>query len=79
MKITYNASVRTAAGWRSVTVEALADQVSPGFAQVFEVLAIDGQAPAPTMSRTGAKRQQFWGCGFAASEVGKRKRLSACQ
>jgi len=79
MKITYNASVKTPAGWRSVTVEALADQVSPSYAQVFEVLSIDGETPAPTMSRTGAKRQQYWGSGLAAAEVGKRKRLSACR
>jgi hypothetical protein len=76
--ITYTASVYTPAGWRSVTVTAEADQTSAGMATVTRVTAIDGEEPAGTMSRTGARRQQFHGTGVAAREVGARKRLSAC-
>lgn len=76
--IEYAASVHTAAGWRNVAIKAEATRVSAGMAQVSKVLAIDGEAPVGTMSRTGARRQQFNGAGVAAREVGARKRLSAC-
>ena len=76
--ISYIASVFTPAGWRSVTVQARAEQVSPGYAKVTEVLTIDSETPRGTMSRTGARRQEYWGTGVAKREVSKRKRLSAC-
>lgn len=78
MKIEYTASVFTPAGWRGVTIAADAERISAGMARVLAVLAIDGETPAGTMSRTGARRQQFSGSGVAAREVGARKRLSAC-
>jgi len=76
--LNYTASVFTAAGWRSVTITADAEQVSPGMARVTRVTAIDGEVPAYDMSRTGARRQSFKGLGVAQREVGTRKRLSAC-
>jgi len=79
MNIKYNSSVHTQAGWRSVTITAEAVQVSKGMAQVIRVTAIDGEALAGTMSRTGAKRQQFWGHGVAEREIGAKKRLSSCE
>lgn len=78
MIIDYKSSVYTPAGWRSVTIRARAEQISPAMARVTEVLAIDGETPSRTMSRTGAKRQEYWGTGTAAREVGARKRLSTC-
>ena len=78
MKIEYTASVFTPAGWRGVTIAADAERISAGMARVLAVTAIDGETPAGTMSRTGARRQQFSGSGVAAREVGARKRLSAC-
>jgi hypothetical protein len=48
-------------------------------AKVVKDTAIDGEAPTGTMSRTGAKRQQFWGHGIAEREVGAKKRLSSCE
>jgi hypothetical protein len=76
--ISYSASVFTPAGWRGVTIKARAKQVSPGFAEVIGVLAIDDEEPRGTMSRTGARRQEYWGTGVAKREAGKRKRISAC-
>lgn len=76
--IKYTTGVYTAAGWRSVTVTAEAERTSAGMATVTRVTAIDGDAPAGTMSRTGAQRQQYHGTGVAAREVGARKRLSSC-
>ena len=78
MKIEYTASVFTPAGWRNVTIAADAERVSANYARVLAVTAIDGETPAGTMSRTGARRQQYSGSGVAAREVGARKRLSAC-
>jgi peptide deformylase len=78
MIIEYTASVFTPAGWRGVTIRAIAERVSAGMARVTAVTAIDGEDPRPGMSRTGARRQQFNGAGVAAREIGVRKRLSAC-
>lgn len=78
MIIKYNTSVFTSAGWRGVTIEAEAESAGK-MAVVVKVLAIDGENIKPTMSRTGAKRQQYHGTGIALREEGKRKRLSACQ
>jgi len=78
MQIEYSASVFTPAGWRNVTILADAEKISAGMAQVTAVQEIDGETPTGTMSRTGARRQQYHGSGVAAREVGARKRLSSC-
>ena len=78
MQIKYSASVFTPAGWRNVTILADAEKISAGMAQVNAVREIDGETPTGTMSRTGARRQQYHGSGVAAREVGARKRLSSC-
>ena len=77
--IKYSASVFTQAGWRNVTIEASAEQVSAGMAKVIEVLTIDGDAPIGYTSRTGAKRQTYHAAGIAQREVGAKKRLSSCE
>ena len=79
MTIKYNASVYTQAGWRGVTITALADQISKGMAQVLRVLEIDGEAPVGYKSRTSAKRQTYHAAGIALREVGAKKRISACE
>jgi hypothetical protein len=79
MNIQYDASVFTAAGWRSVTITATAAQISAGMAQVEQVTAIDGAPPVGYTSRTGAKRQQYHAAGIALREIGKRKRISTCK
>jgi hypothetical protein len=79
MKIKYTTSVFTAAGWRSVSIVATADQVSPGMAKVIAVTEIDGEEPKGYTSRTGAKRQQYNASGVAAREVGAKKRISTCK
>lgn len=79
IKIKYNASVFTPAGFRGVTIEALAEQISEKRAKVIQVLHINGEEIKSNMSRTGAKRQSFWGFGAANREEGKIKNLSACE
>ena len=79
MHIQYDASVFTAAGWRSVTITATAAQVSAGTARVEQVIEIDGAPPVGYTSRTGAKRQQYHAAGIALREIGKRKRISKCR
>ena len=79
IKINYNASVFTAAGWRSVTITAMAEPSKTGkMARVTEVTAIDGKTPTTGMSRTGAKRQAYNGKSIAKREIDANKRLSAC-
>lgn len=77
--ITYNSSVKVDAGWRHVTVKAVAEKVSAGMAVVREVVEIDGEAPAYGQSRTGAKRQSFNGIWWAKQQIGAKKRISACE
>jgi hypothetical protein len=79
MIIEYNASVKTEAGWRSVTIRAEATQASAAMAEVTKVISIDGEMPGYGMSRTGARRQQYNGKYVAEREIGARKRLSACE
>jgi len=79
MEIKYNASVFTPAGFRSVTMTAIVEKISEKRVKVSEVIAIDGEEVKANMSRTGAKRQAFYGIGAAAKEVGKIKNLSACE
>lgn len=79
MKIEYQTSVKTPAGWRSIDVQAVAEKTSDKMAKVTSVLLVDGESPAYGQSRTGAKRQQFNGLFVARLEVGKNKRLSSCK
>jgi hypothetical protein len=79
IKITYQSSVSTRAGWRGVTVTAEATPSDSGKMAVVEnVLLIDDESPDRNASRTGANRQRYNGEYFADREIGKRKRLSAC-
>ena len=79
MIIEYTASVFTQAGWRSVTITANANKISPGMAQVTQVTEIDGDAPTGYTSRTGSKRQTYNAAGIAAREIGAKKRISTCK
>ena len=79
MKIKYSIGVKVPAGWRSVTVIAVAEKISAAMVQVKEILTIDGEKPSYGQSRTGAKRQEFNGMYWANAETGKKKRLSACE
>ena len=76
--LTYTASVLVDAGWRSVEITATAKKTSEKMAVVTEVQAIDGEPPSRGASRTGANRQKYNGVAIAKREVGKLKRLSAC-
>lgn len=77
--ITYTGSVKTPAGFRSVEITAEAVLVTEKMAQVSRVLLIDGEVPSYGMSRTGANRQKYNGKFVADSQIGARKRLSACR
>jgi len=79
MKIKYKASVFTPAGFRGVTMTAIVEKISDKRVQVLEVIEIDGEEVKANMSRTGAKRQSFYGIGAASKEQGKTKNLSACE
>ena len=74
----YSASVLTAAGWRNVTITAKIKKTTNKMGEVVDVVAIDDECPARSMSRTGANRQRYNGISIASREVGKKKRLSAC-
>ena len=77
MKIEYKAAVFTPAGHRSVYVIANAKKTSEKRCVVTEVLSIDDNVPAHSMSVTGAKRQQYDGLFLAANEIGKIKNISS--
>jgi phage terminase large subunit-like protein len=79
IEIKYTASVYTPAGWRGVTIKAIATKTSEKMALVVEVLEIDGESPKSNMSRTGASRQRYNGSSISCREVGAKKRLSACE
>jgi hypothetical protein len=79
MKLKYQSSVKVPAGWRSVNIVAECEQVSPGFAVVKTVELIDGEPPHYGQSRTGAKRQEFNGHYWAKTQIGAKKRISACK
>ena len=79
MKIEYQTSVKTPAGWRSIDVQAIIEKTSEKTGKVTTILLVDGEKPAPGQSRTGARRQQFNGLFVARLEVGKKKRLSSCK
>ena len=72
-------SVKVAAGWRDISVVAECEKKSEKIATVTKVLLVDGETPAYGQSRTGARRQEFNGHFVAKSEMGKNKRLSACE
>lgn len=78
MLVEYKSSVLTPAGFRGVHIEAEAEKISEKRVSVVKVLKIDGEEVQANMSRTGAKRQSFWGVGAAKREEGKIKNLSAC-
>jgi len=78
MLIKYKSSVLTSAGFRGVEMLAKAKRVSEKRIKVIEVLEIDNESIRANMSRTGAKRQSFYGVGAASREEGKIKNLSAC-
>lgn len=78
IKISYTASVFTAAGWRPVTIFANACKISTGMAIVELVTEIDSELPTGYTSRTGSQRQTYHAAGVAKREIGKKKRLSAC-
>lgn len=78
MVIEYQTSVKVEAGWRDITVKAVAEKTSEKMATVVKVLAIDGDEPTGYTSRTGSKRQRYNASEIAQREVGKNKRLAAC-
>jgi hypothetical protein len=79
MKISYNTSVYTPAGWRSETITAEAEEISPKRLRVISVIDIGGNGASGYASRTGAKRQQYHVGGVAARERGAVKLTSKVQ
>lgn len=79
LEIEYTASVMVDAGWRPVTITAIAAPISEKMAVVERVVLIDGEEPTGYTSRTGARRQRYNAAGIAQREIGKKKRLSACE
>lgn len=60
-------------------IVAKAVMVSKAMAEVLEVIMIDGEAPSRSQTRTGAKRQEFNGIWWAKTQIGAKKRVSACE
>ena len=79
MKILYSIGVKVDAGWRQVSILANAESISQKMVRVIDVITIDGETPHYGQSRTGAKRQSFNGQFWARGEIGKTKRISACE
>jgi hypothetical protein len=80
VKITYHGSVCVDVGWRSILIKAEAVPCGRGLAEIIRVFSVDGNDPTATWaSRTGARRQSYSPSSVALREVGKRKRLSACE
>jgi hypothetical protein len=75
MKIKYNTSVFTPAGWRDEVVTAQAEAISPKRLRVVSVEDIGGNGCTGYGSRTGAKRQAYHVGGVAKREVGAVKLL----
>ena len=73
MKIRYSTSVYTPAGWRSETITAHVEEISPKRLRVVSVIDIGGNGSSGYASRTGAKRQQYHVGGVAAREIGAVK------
>ena len=76
MNIKYNAAVMVDAGWRSVTITAIAEKISEKRVKIIAVDDIDGLGNSGYGSRTGAKRQQYHIGGIAEREKGKIKNIS---
>ena len=80
ISISYNTAVRMDAGWRQIYVCAEARPIGRGLAEVVEVTSVDGHDPEVAWaSRTGAYRQSYSPASIARRELGKRKRVSACE
>ena len=79
MIIKYDSSVKTNAGWRSVTITAQAEKISDKRVSIKEVIDIDGNGSSGYASRTGAKRQEYSVAYFAKQQLGLTKNLSACE
>jgi hypothetical protein len=77
MKVEYKSAVHTPAGHRSVYIIADAKKLSEKRCEIVKVITIDDETPNYTMSRTGAKRQQYNGLYYAEQEVGKKKNISS--
>ena len=78
MIVSYTASAFTPAGWRSVTVTAEAEVLSPKRVRIARVVDVNGDGASGHSSVTGAKRQAYNVGGIAAREAGKIKNLSSC-
>jgi len=76
MKIEYKTSVSTPAGWRSVYMIAEVEKISDKRVKIMAISSIDGENVSQNMSRTGSKRQNFYGDYFAKKELDKIKNLS---
>ena len=76
LTVEYKSAVNTQAGHRSVYIKAIAKKLSEKRCEIVEVLTIDDEEPNKTMSRTGAKRQQYNGLYYAEQEVGKKKNIA---
>ena len=77
MKIEYKTSVLVEAGWRSVSILALADKLSDKRVKVLNVLTIDNQPVGGCHSITGTNRQTFSSDKTAKNEIGKTKNISS--
>jgi hypothetical protein len=78
MRISYNSSVFTQAGWRSVEIIANAEKLSEKRCKIVDVIDINGDGNTGYASRTGAKRQEYNVGRAAECEIGKIKNLSSC-
>ena len=76
MIIKYETAVFTPAGWRSETVTARVELLSPKRGKVVDVIDVGGNGVSGYASRTGAKRQQYSVGGVAQRELGAIKILS---
>lgn len=76
MIIKYKTSVFTPAGWRSETVTARVELLSPKRGKVIDVIDVGGNGSTGYASRTGAKRQSYNVGGVAQREMGAIKILS---
>lgn len=79
IKIKYDTSVFTPAGWRSVTVTANAEKTSPKRCVIVDVIDIDGNGNVGYASRTGANRQKYNVSYAASNEIGKKKNISSIE
>lgn len=75
MIIKYSTAVFTPAGWRSETVTARVELLSPKRGKVVDVIDVGGNGSTGYGSRTGAKRQQYHVGGVAKREIGAVKLL----